>query len=202
MDSIIKNFSIGFLIRSIFAGAFFLISYLSAKNGLHSLPDAVIQHDVVKITALSVFVGVVAYGLHRSFLYPIVEFLLDSPCAKSRRSKGCTLIRKTTVDSLLARWSRCEKDKKDETIAKHISVWADYAHLQYVSAECVIFGAIVSRCIGTTESHFSWPMTRLILAFLAAAFVSDWRLHSVEDEVVAREEAAAKKTPLPASCWW
>ena len=77
MDSLLKTFSIGFLLRSVFAGIFFVVSYYVAFYGL----DA----TVMKIEAKSIsspallvglFVGVVVYGVHRSLIYPFIEFFL------------------------------------------------------------------------------------------------------------------------------
>lgn len=179
MEEILKNFSFSFVLRSIFAGAFLPISYYSAQHGLVQLAESADQIDVVKTLSASLFARVVAYGFHRSVIYPLIEWPLNSERSQGCRTGGFTLISQKTIALLFARWKRSDIISSED-IGKHLNVWADYTHLHYVSAECIIFGAIGYAAIsGTDDLRFSWPLFLLTLLFFVAALVSDWRLHSV-----------------------
>jgi hypothetical protein len=114
MDSIVKAFSIGFLLRSVCAGIFFVVSYYVAFYGLEA--------TVMKIEAKSIsspallvalFAGVVVYGVHRSLVYPFIEGFFDSKVGKALRRwkpkalrgwKPLALISHNTIQTLLWRW--------------------------------------------------------------------------------------------------
>ncbi|TXT16825.1 MAG: hypothetical protein FD138_4679 [Planctomycetota bacterium] len=188
MEEILKAFSVSFLLRSIFAGVFFPISYCSGRYGLDGLESA-LKDSVVTTLSISLFAGVTAYGFHRSMIYPLLEWGLNSKCAEKHRSTCFSLVSNTTMEVLLSRWKRtgANANQEDEN-AKHFTTWADYTHLQYVSAECIAFGAIACRIVAKEKLSFSWPLTLLAVLLAVAAIVSDWRLHSVL-EFVARRKA-------------
>src|SRR6266567_1356154 len=105
MDSILKAFSIGFLLRSVFSGVFFVISSYVASHG---------PADFMKIEGASIFSvalpvalfgGVTAYGIHRSLLFGWIEYWFDSECGKACR-KSVPLISTSTIQTLLWRWGQ------------------------------------------------------------------------------------------------
>jgi hypothetical protein len=70
-----------------------------------------------------------------------------------------------------------DNNKNRTELAEHISTWADYAHLQYASFWCIVFGGVSGRVI-STDSYWKADCTLWLLAglLLVSAFVSDWRL--------------------------
>src|SRR5438552_17967331 len=99
MDSILKAFSIPFLLRSVFAGIFFVVSYYVASNGLEpGLEATIIKGKSISSTALLValFAGVVVYGVHRAVVYSLIECFFDSTVMTAWR-KGRPLIRNSMI---------------------------------------------------------------------------------------------------------
>jgi hypothetical protein len=137
MDSILKTFSIGFLLRSVFAGIFVVVSYYVAFYGLEA--------TVMKIEAKSIsspallvalFAGVVVYGVHRSMVYPFIEGFFDSKVGKDLRKwrpkalrgwKPLALISHNTIQTLLWRWDQGAEERRwdHEKINKRLNEWAD-----------------------------------------------------------------------------
>jgi hypothetical protein len=184
VDSILKSFSIGFLLRSVFAGAFFMISYYVASHSPkeHLKIDSTTIFSVVLPVAL--FAGVTAYGIHRSLLFPIIECCFDSGRARRIRRR-IPLVSASTKKMLLRRWDRGAEDKTKCACerARHSTVWADYTHLQYASSLCIALGAFVGVIIVPGEHSIYWPLVGLAVLLFLAAIVSDWRLHSVDDDI-------------------
>ena len=105
MDAILKSFSVGFLLRSVFAGAFFVLTYVEAtKNTL-----AEIHVNAGNIFAVglvfALVAGVTVYGVHRSVIYPLFEWGLYAEWAKRCRTKPRRrFISKNVIDGLVRRW--------------------------------------------------------------------------------------------------
>ncbi len=185
MDSILKSFSIGFLLRSVFSGVFFVISYYVASHS----PADLLKIDGKMFLSLglpaALFAGVTTYGLHRSLFYPVIEFCYDSNRGKALRKRR-PLIRDATIRTLLWRWSA--DDATSATLRRprqnrHFNTWADFIHLQYASAQCIVFGAVVGRVVVPGEHPPYWPLISLAVLLFIAALVSDWRTHSVLDHI-------------------
>ena len=104
MDSLLKTFDIGFLLRSVFAGIFFVVSYSVACYGLE---PTIIEAKSISSPALLValFTGVVVYGVHRSLVYPFIEFFFDSDFGKACRNR-LPLISNSTIETLRWRWNQ------------------------------------------------------------------------------------------------
>jgi hypothetical protein len=192
MGEIPKAFSIGFLLRSIFAGIFFVVSYNVACSGLEHGLEATISEGKAIPSALVValFAGVIIYGVHRSlFPYPFIEWFFNSKFGKRRR-ESVPLISNSTIDTLRWRWSQGthEASLSRKRINDRLNAWADFIHLQFTSSLCVGVGACVGWFMGGRPSFCLWiGFAGLAVLFFLAAFVSNWRSHSVLDYV--REHA-------------
>lgn len=190
MDAILKSFSISFLLRSFFAGIFFVLSYQVAEQGLKNALE-INGKDIFSVgLPFALVAGVTVYGIHRSLIYPIIEWLFN--CTKKFREKQrkilkkefrWTLISQDTIDNLVERWDRRAKEGKEEHFREEqFSIWADYIHLQYTSSLCIFFGswsAIIA------DSHWigsiNWPMFLLAILLFVGGFISNWRSRSVEE---------------------
>ncbi len=195
MESIWKSFSLGFLLRSIFAGVFFFISFsLTEKNNLLFNSDDV-QGSMVIILTVSLFAGVIVYGLHRALLYALlIEPVLNSEgCERIR--KYSPLISQRTMDSLLSVWDmEDEKSEKNSLRSKKMIPWGDYTHLHYTACWSVIAGAIAYICMD--GSHFERykinpTLCWLSLIFFTAGVVSDWRLKSLREYIEGQKSVSS-----------
>lgn len=184
MDSILKAFSIGFLLRSVFSGIFFVIAYYVASHDPHELVkiESTLQFSVALPVAL--FAGVTAYGIHRSLIYPIIECCFDSEPGKRCR-KCMPLISTSTINTLLWRWNQIvEQEKWDcKVINEHLNTWADFIHLQFTSSLSIILGVIVGLIVSPGLHPHYCPLICLAVLFLLAAILSNWRSHTVLDYV-------------------
>ncbi|MFA6561262.1 MAG: hypothetical protein WCV00_05085 [Verrucomicrobiia bacterium] len=183
MDSLLKAFSISFLLRSIFSGIFFVISYRVASQDPLKITtiDGTTMFPIVLPVAL--FAGVIGYGIHRSLIHPWLEWFFDSKTGMKCRDK-IPLISKNTVRTLLWRWNlSAEGLPADQTIINtHISVWGDFIHLQYVSMLCIALGALVGVFTALPNTHQPyWPLINLAIVLFIAGFVSNWRHYRVID---------------------
>jgi hypothetical protein len=116
MDAILKSFSISFLLRSFFAGVFFVLSYQVAEHGLKSALE-INSKDIFSIgLPFALVAGVTVYGIHRSLIYPIIEWFFS--CTKIFRENKrklfkkefrWTLISQNTINNLVERWDRGAK---------------------------------------------------------------------------------------------
>lgn len=189
MDSILKSFSIGFLLRSVFSGIFFVIAYYVSFHDPHELVK--IESSLLFSVALPValFAGVMAYGIHRSLVYPFIECWFDS--ASGKRSRECfPLIQPSTIETLLWRWNQgCKQAELDcKVINEHLNTWADFIHLQFTSALSILLGAIAGFNVDPEKYFFHYQLIFLTALFLISAFVSNWRSHTVLDHVKIREK--------------
>jgi hypothetical protein len=67
--------------------------------------------------------------------------------------------------------------------ARHFSIWADYAHLQYTSALCIVFGATTGYVVADVPMEPSWAVITLGTVLFLAGLIADWRLHSMRATV-------------------
>ncbi len=190
MDSLLKSLSLSFLLRSVFAGAFFVISYQVAACGIQTLLAGDTSRLFAVALPVSLFVGFTIYALHRSLLYPIVEFLLESGNVKRFRQR-CPLIRDTTVDTLIKLWGYGAKpEEKTQEHAQRLAAWADVTHFNYLSALCIGAGAAFRVITAPGNYPPCWPLIFLAVAFTVAGLTSDWRLKRVRELILERENAA------------
>jgi hypothetical protein len=181
VDSILKSFSISFLLRCLFAGAFFLISFIIASRTPQELSKLDVTVVLTVTLPVSLFAGVTAYGLHRSLVYPLIEWMFDTERAKKMR-KGMPLISDSTINSLLRRWDRATEDQSQLGCerGRRLTVWADYTQLQYTSVICIILGAIFGVIVVPGLHGRCWPLINFAVILFIAAAISDWRLRSVD----------------------
>lgn len=186
MDELLKSFPLSFLLRSFFSGVFFVLAYLVGTNRNLDFENAF----SISLT-LALIAGVTVYGIHRSLIFPLIEWPFNAKWAKSLRTTGLKvfklnlrvrLISQTTIDNVVTRWdSRSKKGEKRRYRAAQIAVWADYIHLQFTSAWCVVSGSLVAIAINDDCLPSNCPLLCLVLLFVVAATVSNWRSHSLED---------------------
>ena len=183
MDALLKSFSIGFLLRCVFSGGFFVLSYRVASLGTPALSEFESTGLFALALPMALFAGVTVYGLHRSLVYPIIELGMNSSVAKALRAKA-PLISKPTITLLLQQWDRAaEEDKRDIERAKHISTWGDFAHLQYASGLCIALGSMARVVSVSAKYEVSWLLVCLASVFFIAALLADWRLHAIQDNI-------------------
>jgi len=181
MDAVLKSVSLGFLLRSLVAGSFFVLSYLSATDGIGAIITG--QSSITELNAiqLALLSGITMYVLHRSLIYPFFEQFFNCAAVESLRNRK-PLISDATISTLKFQWELSSlKGKEHQEYAKHVTVWADYIHLQYVSGECIFAGALVCAIVVPSASPLNLPMLILAIIFIIAALTSDWRLHRVRE---------------------
>ena len=183
MDAILKSLSLGFLLRSVFAGTFFVFAYgmdtTGTSNGVEINSDNIFSVGLV----FALVVGVTVYGIHRSVFFPWVEWLLNADWAKKSRREGRTLISKNTIDDVVRRWdSRARSGEEGRYRAEQIASWGDYIHLQYASAWCIVLGSVAGIIFGGRRPPQHWFFLSLLaLFFVVAASISAWRSRSLEE---------------------
>lgn len=184
MSDLLKNVSFGNLLRSVFAGIFFVLSFLVATKGWRAVNE-IRDFDATSVLLVSLFAGVISYGLHRSIVYALLEyFWWDTEMFESLRT-SCPSIRTKTVEAFLTRWERGSRPTDlCVEVGKHITVWADYTHLKYVAPQCIFWGALVGTSISPGQKEVSWLLVVASLLLFLAAAVSDWRLRTIEAELL------------------
>lgn len=187
MDSILKAFNISFLLRNAFSGIFFVIAYYTASHNPLELSNINLTTLLTIVLPVALFAGVTAYGILRSLLYPFIEYFFGSDFGKAWR-KCIPLISDSTIGTLLWRWNQDDKamtfDREQiKEINQNLNVWGDLIYLQYNSALCIALGAGVGVIIDPSRHCPYWPLIVLAGLLLLAAFVSNWRHHSVLDRI-------------------
>jgi hypothetical protein len=176
MTELLKSFPFGLLFRGVIPGGFFVLSFNVALHGWTCLKLG----DAVGWLPLAMFVGVAMYTVHRSAIYPIIEFVLDTHDWRgddNGRYNSCVISNKT-VRRVMKLWS-LPGDKVPERFYNHITTWADYIHMQYASTWCIILGAIAG-CHISEEKCDPDPALILIGVLLAvSAVVSEIRLRTI-----------------------
>ena len=196
MDTILKSFSVGFLLRNLFAGVFFVLAcYVATKGGRNTFE--INSTNIFPIgLPFALISGLTVYGIHRSILYPLLfEWGFNANWARELRKNCLPLISKNTTENLLNRWDNKSGDRKKRRYerAKQLEVWADYIHLQFASGWCIIFGYMMGSIITSRHHSYRWHqwhhgyhhMQCLVFVvaaiFIIAGAISNWRSHSVED---------------------
>ena len=184
MEPLLRPFTLSFLLRSLFAGAFFVVSYTVAAQGAAALVPAATTLLFSLALPLSLFAGVAVYGVHRALIYPLVEYVLGTSRAKRWR-ESCPLIANVTVEALLKIWAMAaENGKETQERARNATVWGDVVHQQYVSALCIVAGASTRVLTVPGEYVWHWPLFFLAVLFLGAGLVADWRLNRIRDRML------------------
>jgi hypothetical protein len=180
-DSLLQSLSLGFLLRSIFAGVFFVASFYTATD-YPSQFAKMKELGATDMLGIALFSGVIIYCIHRAVVYPLIEWALDSALAQSLRAK-VPLISTLSVTALVRRWDRnsSDADGPNPERAKNISTWGDYTHLLYVSALCILMGAVSARVSSKATLEMNCPLTILCVFLGCAALISDWRLRRVDE---------------------
>jgi hypothetical protein len=190
MDSVFKAFPFQLVFRGVFPGGFFVLSFLVASHGWNELQD-----EAGKLGAnwlgIAIFVGVMVYVIHRSLLYPLIEFFFDwfddwcnsgrsSPCCNKAKHwcRSRTLIRTDTISKLLDSWSTGTDNQPQNNIAKHLTAWNDYIHLQYASVWCICLGPIPSM-FASKELSIDWPLIMILGILFVGGLVSERRYRAV-----------------------
>lgn len=184
MEQLLKTFSISFLLRSLFSGIFFVISYYVALHGSRELAKVEVANVLSIVLPVALFAGVTAYGIHRSLIYPWIEWFFD--CERAKAWRKCTsLISVSTIHTLLWRWNQDLQGGtfNREGINERLNAWGDFIHLQYASTVCIALGALVGIVVDQGSHPPYCPMIGLAGLLFLAAFVSDWRHHSFLDFV-------------------
>jgi len=183
MDSVLRAFSIGFLLRSLFAGVSCLIAYKVTGDGVGSVGSIAAKNLFSEVLPIAVFSGVTIYSLHRSMVYPWIEHILNSDRGRTWRQKW-PLISRNTIELLSSQWIfNAEPGKESQALSSHYSTWADYTHLQYAFAICIAVGSAVRTLVHPADYVVNPLLATLILIFLTSALISDWRLHAIREHV-------------------
>jgi len=184
MEQVLKAFTIGFLLRSLFAGVFFVIAYQVSANGTMSVVTFDSSALFGVVLPVSLFSGVTIYGLHRAVIYPIFEYILSTSWVRDYRER-CPLISDNAINILRRIWDMGAKKGKEAQQRYHkITSWADNTHLQYVSGLCIAGGSVVGLCMTQSGNHeVYWPLASLAIGFMISGFVSDWRLRRLIEKL-------------------
>jgi hypothetical protein len=187
MDSVLRAFSIGFLLRCLFAGVSFLLSFKVAGDGVTSIGATDLSNLFAVILPLALFCGVTLYSLHRSLVYPWIEQILNAEQAENVRKK-CPLVSDKTIALLNKQWrSGADVGKEPQALFQHYATWADHTHLQYCFALSIATGSLSRTLTDPGDYVFNTHLGLLLATFLISAVVSDWRLHAIR-ESIARSE--------------
>jgi hypothetical protein len=197
MDTVLKSLTAGFLLRSLFAGLFFVFSYTVVTTGFKP-PDLskLVDVDGLKtlwlLLPMAFFFGMTIYVIHRSCLYPLIEAWFDSDPPKTRRECEWP-IRERSVKALLARWdysgqtnSSANATPNPDERVRHLVNWADQTHFQYVAGLCVCLGAWVGDALKPIADSPFWTLLVFGAFLWILALVSDWRLRMVWDAVLSK----------------
>lgn len=144
MEAFLKNISLSFLLRSVFGGVFLILSFRYAVHGTGGLLPGDNPKFLEVEIPIALFAGVTVYALHRAYVYPFIEALLDWPPAKKKRSKfPCSLIRDETVFNLYRAWGTgVPVEKRHEKYTERLTGWADTTQFLYVASLSILIGHI------------------------------------------------------------
>ena len=190
MDTILQTFPLSFLLRSAFSGVFFVLSYCVVTGNKAHIKVDVNNNLLTVALPFALTAGVIVYTLHRSLIYPFIEYMFDQKEAIKARESEFRFISQITINRLKKRLLRRATEAKPYPyhVANYIAAWADYVHLQYVSAWCILFGAITGGIVDHTICICSLsfppinpPLAWLFIVLFLAASISNWRLHSVDE---------------------
>jgi hypothetical protein len=192
MDKLLDTFSLGFLLRSGFSGAFFVLAVNVASADGNAIANFEPIASLSVVLVVAIVAGVSLYTIHRSLLFPLIEWGMNSHVALQLRSR-MPLISAETKLLLFTNWTRRAGavDKSSSDLARHLSAWGDYAHFQYTSALCIAVGAIIGAHMAHGDVRVHGLMLTAALVMLFAAVVSDWRWHAFVDFVKSKESDSA-----------
>jgi hypothetical protein len=195
MDNILKSFPLALIFRGVFPGGFFVISCVVAQNGWKALPC--IGKDILAIwLPVAIFVGVIAYVVHRSVVYPFIECFFDGYVSYNSK-RCCSPIGANTIRRALYMWSIGEYEDPKVNFARHLVTWNDYVQLQYTSVLCIIFGAVVGRAVACNgDAKADCWLIALTVAFVVGGLFSHWRLCVVADEFEYKYPRKFRSTTL------
>jgi hypothetical protein len=190
MEQFLSSISLGFLLRSMFAGVFAVVSFTVSSSRAREF--LICQTDLLLPVGLpaALFAGVTIYGLHRSLFYPWIESAMSTPLDGGRKTENC-LIKDSTVSYIIKLWdldTHDEKGSAQNVRARRIFAWADYSHLQYTSGWSIVIGAILGVCTdnNNVQHECCLPLVIMTILFFVAALTSDFRLrylcHCIQDE--------------------
>lgn len=210
MESFWKTFSISFLLRSMFSGSFFLMSYYYTYYTYYTKSSKITINladfkDFLGIAiTISLFAGVIIYAFHRALPYA----LIIEPCINSKLSEKTrwgdnvedkkkkfrlTLISENTMRYLLHVWdmdSDNNKSNRKNVWASKMYSWGDYTHFHYTAAWCIIAGNLSFFIMYNYNTH--WLLCNPLLLGLAIlfglmGFISDWRLKAVREYIFIQD---------------
>src|ERR1039458_7491826 len=95
METVFKSLELGFILRSLVAGAYFVISYIFSGGGVDALVDASKGGNYAALLPAAVLAGVTVYTLHRSVVYPVLEWILNARSVQSFRKSKPLISRET-----------------------------------------------------------------------------------------------------------
>ena len=88
MGEILKSLSLSFLLRSVFAGTFFVLAFWVSTNGTCKAIE-IDSGNVFSVgLVFALIAGVNVYGVHRSVVFPLIEWALNSDWAMGQRRQG------------------------------------------------------------------------------------------------------------------
>lgn len=191
MDALAKSLAPGFLVRCLFAGAFFLVA-LRLPGPLAGFPVVDKDGAWIPLSLIALVAGYTAYTVHRASLYPLIESWFSSG-AMTRLRGTHPLIARRVTDGLLHKWAigRSEPEAKLEQGAR-IAVWADSTQFLYASAWSVALGAIARRTLDSHSTAVHFPLVALGASLLILALLSDWRLNTVIEAWTGKQSPEAK----------
>jgi hypothetical protein len=184
MNQVLNSFTIKDLLRNLFSGIFFVVSFVcfTCKKDLFEIFNNQTLFTIA--VPFSLFIGVVIYSLHRSLFYPWLEYLFDSRFGKKLRNR-MPLLSTSSFEIIIWRWGQ-EKFPTEISINKvneNLNKWADYIHFQYSSSICTFCGIFLGSLSNHCRNPHSWLLIFIGFLLFFAALVSDWRLHSLIDYI-------------------
>ena len=184
METFLKQIQIGFLIRSVFSGAFFVIAFVCAITKPEDLFKFDIKNTLEAGLPLSLFCGVVVYAMQRSLFYPVIEWLLEAKwCEKFRGT--CPLISRRAIQTHFWRWNITSPESTTEMFNERLTKWADLIHLQYNAFLSIVLGSFAGQQLDIVTHYTCKPLASLAWLLLISALVSNWRHYAFIDAAKA-----------------
>ncbi|HEV7923766.1 MAG TPA: hypothetical protein VGR14_00310 [Verrucomicrobiae bacterium] len=176
VESMLKGVPIGLLIRSIFSGGFFVFSFylsIECKPDWVKLDGKTIYEIALP---LSLFSGLIVYGIQRAWVYPIVEWFFESSWGEWWLRR-LPLMSPAVIDTTIWRWNLNQAEPTDnKSFNEQLTRWADMIHMQYNAALCIGFGSFAGWVVvGHSNLTFSWRLFSLAMVLFGSGFVANWR---------------------------
>ena len=170
MEKFLDKVTIGLLTRYVLCGLAFIVSFEFSQGGFHAVEE-IYKTDSLGAFALSIVIGAFTYGLHRSLLYPFLEWALTKS-VKGAPNSCKIIITQRAMTHMLALWDSAST-RADYRInrQRRFTDWGDIVHSQLVSAFNIFLGALVAIVLDEKSLRFciceSWELRgELICAFL------------------------------------